>query len=617
MMARILFYLYNSHLIRVDSFKEFISLCFHGLMFDTSAILYLNGLFLLFCFLPITINSTKKYQRFLFYLYFSTNLLGYFINFFDFIYYRYTFSRSTLSAWESAENETNKLELLWHFSTTYWHVLALFIFLSYLWIKAYQWISIKPTKPSISKKYFAVSIINLCLMVVVVVAGIRGGDLKESTRPINLVDANRHVSNPSQSALVLNSTFSFIRTIRANNIKKIEYFDQKLVPTLIEPIKQYKNNPKTKPNIVVLILESFAKEYNGSCNKHMGIKDYVSYTPFVDSLANHGLLFSNGYANGYKSIHGMSSVIAGIPSFKDAFTSSPFAQQKIESLVSILKSEGYDTSFFHGAPNGSMGFLGFSNILGYDHYYGKTEFNNDNEYDGIWGIWDEPFFLYMKNILDQKNQPFFATLFSVSSHDPYNVPEKYKNSLPKGKIKVHQPIAYTDQSLKKFFAAAKKTDWYNNTIFVLVADHSNLVYYEEYSKDFNFNTVPILFYSPNKKYIGERTEVAQQIDIYPTLLDMIGYDKPFRSWGRSLIDKKKQSEPFVVRYSSNVYQYFKNNYVLLFDGTNSTGLYDNKDWDLKNNLLQSQPKIVQQLELECKAYLQDYMHRIVDRKLAN
>jgi phosphoglycerol transferase MdoB-like AlkP superfamily enzyme len=617
MVARILFFIYNSHLIKVDSFVELLSLCYRGIMFDTSAILYVNGLFVVLNFLPLAIHSTRKFQKFLFYLYFSTNFIGYFINFIDFIYYRYTYSRSTLALWESVENETNKLLLLTHFVLIYWHVLLLYIFLCFIWLKAYQWIKVRSIKQKFNVKYVFLSLIGLIFIVIISVAGIRGGDLRESTRPINLVDANRYVSNPSQSALVLNSTFSFLRTIRANNIKKVDFIDEKLIPKLIQPIKQYNNNPKTKPNIVIFILESFSKEYNGSCNKYMKIKDYVSYTPFVDSLANHGLLFYNAYSNGYKSIHGMSSVLSGIPSFKDAFTSSPFAQQKIESLVSVLKNEGYDTSFFHGAPNGSMGFLGYSNILGFDHYYGKTEFNNDKEYDGIWGIWDEPFFLFMKQTLDKKEKPFFATLFSVSSHDPYNVPEKYKSSLPKGKIPVHQPIAYTDQSLKKFFEAAKKTNWYNNTIFVFVADHSNLIYYQEYAKELNFNAIPILFYLPNKKYVGEKADLAQQIDIYPTLLDMIGYEKPFRSWGRSLVDKNKKIEPFVIRYSANVYQYMKNGFVLTFDGIKTVGLFKSSDWELKDNVLTKYSIIAKQMELECKAYLQDYMQKIVDRKLGN
>ena len=357
-------------------------------------------------------------------------------------------------------------------------------------------------------------------------------------------------------------------------------------------------------------------EYISSFNAAMKIPNYKGYSPFVDSLAQHSLIFTNGYANGYKSIHGMSSVIAGIPSFKDAFTSSPYPKQKIESLVSVLKSEGYETSFFHGAPNGSMGFLGFGNILGYDHYYGKNEYNNDADFDGSWGIWDEPFFQYFNKTLSKKKTPFMATLFSVSSHEPYILPEKYEGKFPKGDNVMHQCIGYTDYSLKQFFKSAKKQSWYSNTIFVLVADHDNLIYYDAYYKDQNFHTVPILFFSPNEKHVGVNNDWAQQIDIYPTLLDMMGYDKPFRSWGRSLISKDKVT-PFVMRYSSDYYQMMSGNYVCTFDGEKAVGFYAKEDKDLKNNLITKRNAEMNLLETRCKAFLQDYMNRIIDRKLTS
>jgi phosphoglycerol transferase MdoB-like AlkP superfamily enzyme len=312
----------------------------------------------------------------------------------------------------------------------------------------------------------------------------------------------------------------------------------------------------------------------------------------------------------------MSSVIAGIPSFKDAFTSSPYPKQKIESLVSVLKSEGYDTSFFHGAPNGSMGFLGFGNILGYDHYYGKNEYNNDADFDGVWGIWDEPFMQYFNKTISKKQQPFMATLFSVSSHEPYIVPDKYQGKFPKGDNPIHQCIGYTDYALKQFFNAAKKEKWYQNTIFVLVADHDNLIFYDDYLKDQNFHTVPILFFSPNKKYVGVNKDWAQQIDIYPTLLDMMGYDKPFRSWGRSLISEKKVP-PFVMRYSSDHYQMMSGNYICTFDGEKAVGFYKKEDKDLKNNLIGQRNAEMNLLEKRCKAFLQDYMDRIIDKKLTS
>ena len=412
----------------------------------------------------------------------------------------------------------------------------------------------------------------------------------------------------------MNTPFAIIRTWDSNTFKKVNLVSKAKVDSLLLPIKHYQNNPPTKPNIVIFIIESFAREYIGAFNKGTKITDFVSYTPFVDSLAQHSLIFTNAFANGYKSIHGVSSVIAGIPSFKDAFTSSPYPKQKIESLVSTLKSEGYDTSFFHGAPNGSMGFLGFGNILGYDHYYGKIEFNNDAEFDGVWGIWDEPFFQYLNNTLTQKKQPFMATLFSVSSHEPYKVPDKYEGKFPKGKVDIHQCIGYTDYSLKKFFAAAKKQTWYNNTIFVIVADHGNTIAYEEYKKEFNKNTVPILFFSPNEKYVGVNNDWAQQIDIYPTLLDMIGYQKPFRSWGRSLINEK-QVPPFVVKYSSNMYQFMCGNYICTFDGKKAVGFYAPNDKAMEHNLISKRNEEMNMIELRCKAFIQDYMERIIDKLL--
>ena len=455
MIARILFYTYNSGLIKVDGVWEFISLAFHGLAFDTTTILYTNALFIVFSVIPVLKNTSKGYQKFLFYLYFTTNLLMYATNFIDFIYYRYTFSRSTRASLDTLENESNKGLLLWNFLTNYWHVFLLFFVAAFVWIQLYKRYKINAIKEKSSVKYYGTSVVGFLLIAVLCIGGIRG-DFKKSTRPINILDASRYVKNSGQADIVLNTPFAIIRTWNTNSFKKINLLSKAEVDTLLHPIKQYSINPSTKPNIVIFILESFGREYSGAFNKNTTIPNFVSYTPFVDLLANHSLIFTNAYANGWKSIHGMSSVISGIPSFKDAFTSSPYPKQKIESLVSTLKSIGYDTSFFHGAPNGSMGFLGFGNILGYDHYYGKTEYNKDEDFDGVWGIWDEPFFQFFSKTLTTKKQPFMATLFSVSSHEPYVIPQKYKNRFKEGKVAIHKNAEYTDFAIKRFFDEAKK-----------------------------------------------------------------------------------------------------------------------------------------------------------------
>lgn len=615
-IARILFYLYNIDFLKVDSVSDLLSLCYYGLAFDTTAILYTNLLFILFSIVPFFKNTNIGYQKFMFYFYFVTNLLVYVTNYIDFIYYKYTLARSTIVALDVIKHETNKKVLFFSFLVDYWHVSILFILFSTLWVYLYKKVEVKFSMPTNKLHYFGFSIIGFLIIITLTIGGIRGGDFKKSTRPINLLDASRHVKNIVHSDIVLNTPFAIFRTLFIKGFKKTNFVgvNQQVILDKIQPTKHYQNNPAIKPNVVVMILESYGREYIGAFNKKSNIPNYKSHAPFLDSLSQHSMIYTNAFANGRQSIHGMSSILAGIPAFKDAFTSSPYPKQKIESLVSTLESEGYNTSFFHGAANGSMGFLAFSNILGIDKYYGRTEFNDDSQFDKFWGIWDEPFLQFMKKTLDKTKTPFFSTVFTVSSHEPYIIPEKYKNRFLEGDIQMHKCVEYTDYSLKRFFDEAKKQPWFSNTIFVLVADHSNQVFYNEYSKPINRFAVPIIIYKPNSKYVGVDDDLAQQIDIYPTILDMIGYKKPFRSWGRSLFDKKS-STPFVVNSTGISHNFMKGNYICTFDGTHATGFYDKNDKALKINLISKRTPEMDDLELCCKAFIQDYMDRIIDQKL--
>ncbi|KIA83802.1 sulfatase [Kaistella solincola] len=616
-IARLLFWFFNKNLIPVDSFSEYLNIAYRGFSFDTTAILYVNSLFILLSLIPILINSRKPYQKFLFYLYFITNGIAYSLNFGDFIYYKFSQARLTSAAFKVAQNENNVGEIFLTSFAEHPFVIIWFVVLTAFWIYLYKRVKIAEIRPKKLVPYFLFSILTLCVAALLVVGGIRG-DFRHSTRPINLVDANRHVTKPVHANVVLNSVFSFFRTLTTNNFKEVHFVDEKFIGENIKPYKYYpRENVEPKPNVVIFILESFGKEYSGAFNKNSGIKNFESYTPFFDSLATQSLIATNAFANGRQSIHGMSSVLAGIPSLKDAFTSSPYSNQKIQSLVSVANEMGYDTSFFHGAPNGSMGFLGFGNILGFKHYYGKTEFNNDQEFDGIWGIWDEPFFQFFAQTLNQKKSPFFATLFSVSSHHPFKVPTKYVGKFKKGPLEIHEPIGYTDFALKKFFETAEKMPWYNNTIFVFVADHTNQVGYPEYEKAMNRFAIPIMFYSPNSKYNlqGEITEPTQQMDIYPTLVDLMGYNKKIRSWGRSLVSEKKE-DYLIVNSDSINEQMIIGNYIYLFNGEEVTGIYAIDDKALKNNLIR-QPLNTEMQKgiLLTKAWYQDYMDRVINRKL--
>ena len=616
-IARLLFWFFNKNLIPVDSVSEYLNLAYHGIAFDTTAILYVNSLFILLSIIPIVVNTKKAYQKFLFYLYFITNGISYGMNFGDFVYFKFSQARLTTAAMNVAQHESNVGKVFLLSIVEHPFVIVWFVILMALWIFLYKKVKVQLKKPVKLIPYFIFSFLTLCLTALIVVGGIRG-DFRHSTRPINLVDANRHVTKPVQANVVLNSVFSFFRTMNTNNFQEVHFVDEKFINENIHPYKLYtREKVEPKPNVVIFILESFGKEYSGAFNKDTKIKDFVSYTPFFDSLAAKSLIATNAFANGRQSIHGMSSILAGIPTLKDAFTSSPYSNQNIQSIVSVSNEMGYDTSFFHGAPNGSMGFLGFGNILGFKHYYGKTEFNNDAEFDGIWGIWDEPFFQYFAKTLNQKKNPFMATMFSVSSHHPFKVPEKYQGKFKKGPLEIHEPIGYTDYALKKFFKTAEKMPWFDNTIFVFVADHTNQVGYPEYEKSMNRFAVPILFYSPNPKYQlqGEITEPAQQMDIYPTLADLMGYNKKIRSWGRSFVTEKKEDYMIINSDSINE-QFMIGNYIYLFNGKEVTGIYTIEDKGLEKNLLNKikNPEIENGILLS-KAWYQDYMNRVINRKL--
>ena len=612
-IARVLFYIYNDHIIIVESFEEFFKLCLIGLTFDTSAILYTNALFILISLLPIKNNSSISFQKGMFFLYFSTNIIAYSTNFFDFIYYEFSQSRLTTTVFDIVENETNKMDLMGSFIIDYWHVFVLFFVLVFAWIYLYKKIEFKVSSHLNKYNYYGYSIIWFLFIVFVCVIGMRGG-IGNATRPINMVDANRFVKKGSHADLVLNSPFCMIRTYKKNFFQKKNFLTNSEKNRIINPIKKFNDSIISRPNIVLIVMESFGREYIGSFNKDKAIDNYISYTPFLDSLSQHSKIFPNSFANGRQSIEALPSILASLPSFRIPFTSSPYANQEIQSLVSVFNSLDYSTSFFHGAPNGSMGFLGLSNILGFDNYFGKNEFNNNSLYDGYWGIWDEPFLQFMKTKIDKFEEPFFTTFFSLTSHEPFKVPLEYKDVFPVGNVQMHEVIGYSDNALREFFNSSKNEPWFKNTLFVITADHTNQFWYPFYSAGINRFAIPIIFYHPNNSFVGVNNKLAQQLDIFPSIIDLIGYDKPINAWGRSLFTENLD-KPFSIHFSGTVYRFSMNQFTLVFDGDNVIGVYNIDDYALNKNLINDDQIDYSFEEQYLKAFFQDYMERVIDGKL--
>jgi len=297
------------------------------------------------------------------------------------------------------------------------------------------------------------------------------------------------------------------------------------------------------------------------------------------------------------------------------FITSQYASGKFNSLASLLKTEGYNTSFFHGGKNGTMGFDAFCRSAGFDSYYGKNEYPNQADFDGHWGIWDEPYLQYIANTLNTTPQPFMSAVFTLSSHHPYKVPDKYKNKFRKGPLEIQEPIMYTDYALKKFFEKASTMPWFENTIFVITADHTSEAWQPFYKNRVGQYAIPIIFYEPQSNQSGHQGIIAQQTDIMPTILDMLHYPKPFVAFGGSLL---RNNEPrFSLSYLNGNYQLIQDGYSWQTDHTISNALYNFKnDSLLTNDLYKSDKNTAAEKDLLLKAIIQQYNNRLIENKLS-
>jgi phosphoglycerol transferase MdoB-like AlkP superfamily enzyme len=468
-----------------------------------------------------------------------------------------------------------------------------------------------------SWRYYAGHALVLAFFVYFTIIGIRGG-FGAYTRPITLSNANEYVNKGNEAAIVLNTPFCIYRTIGKKVYKDPKYFNSiEEAAAVCSPIRQFqKSGEMNKMNVVVMILESFGKENFGFFNKHLDGGTYKGYTPFLDSLMGEGLTFKYSYSNGRKSIDGMPSVLSSIPMFIEPFILTPYSTNSISSIADVLCEEGYYTAFFHSAPNGSMGFQAYAKAAGFQDYFGMTEYGNDKDFDGTWGIWDEEFLQFYAKKMNEFRKPFATSIFTVSSHHPFNVPERYKDKFPKGDRPIHQCIGYSDNALRLFFKTMSQYDWFENTLFVITADHTNQISHEEYHTDANIYAVPVLFYHPGSNLKGFKEDVlAQQIDIMPSVLSYLNYGKPFFSFGDDVIygaDKDK----YVINYSNQIYQLYQGDWLLQFDGVKTKALYRFKeDVMLKNNLKDSNPDVVKKMETIVKANIQQYIHRMLNDEL--
>ncbi|MEI6060456.1 MAG: sulfatase-like hydrolase/transferase [Bacteroidota bacterium] len=616
-LSRLLLYFFHPSLFPGIIPSKLLYYIFTGMRFDIPAILYANALYIFLLAIPFRFRRRRTFSIIANSIFYISNIVLFIPNFADSAYYPFTLKRMTADIFKYIGTGDDTANMMPQFIRDYWYLLFLLLTAVFLLVFISRRISIS-SRYVMQKHlhYYLSQSLAMLLIFAVFTIGARGG---LQLKPVGILSASEYAP-AEETAVVLNSAFTLMRSSGQKGIPRVSYYsDEKELNSIFNPQKNYaisdslgKGVAMQKKNVFIIILESFSAEHIGVLTHQKG-NTKSDFTPFLDSLAEKSLVFE-GFANGKRSIEGIPAVLASLPTWMtEDFITSQYSSDKFNSLASILKTEGYNTSFFHGGKNGTMGFDAFCRSAGFDNYYGKNEYPDQSDFDGNWGISDEPYLQYIANTLNGKTQPFMGAVFTLSSHHPYKVPAKYRNKFRKGPLEIQETIMYTDFALQKFFEKASSMPWFKNTIFVITADHTSEAWQAFYKNRVGQYAIPIIFFEPQSGAVAHTGIIAQQTDIMPTLLDMLHYPKPFIAFGSSLL--RKDEPHFGLSFLNGNYQLIQDNYAWQTDHCNSNALYNFANDSMLTINLYTRNAAANRDKL-LKAVIQQYNNRIIKNKLS-
>lgn len=610
-LCRLSFWAENRQFFDLDG-HEALGVLRGGFVFDMAAISYTNILYLVMVLLPLHWKEMPRWQLASKVVFVVVNWLALVMNLMDAVYYPFVQRRTTASVFTEFAND-NLISIFGIEIVNHWYLtLGAVVLLAALW-----WGCRTPRTSTVPLvRYYLKTTASLILAATAVIFGIRGSFNLE-LRPIHNGVAKEFVRQPANAALVVNTPFSIIRTFGKKSYPDLCYFEDGELESIYNPEHTMDAPRRDRPdNVVILLLESLTSEYS---KRLMPKRQDEGFMPFLDSLMEEGLTFDLSLSNGAKSIDAQASAFASIPMLVESFMSAQAAMNKVDGIGNYLKQLNYETAYFHGACNGSLGIESFVKSCGLDKYYGQTEYANDDDYDGRWGIWDEPFLQFVGRELGHLHEPFCAGVFTLTSHHPFHIPEAYRDTFPESSLPIHKCIRYTDYSLRRFFEYARKQPWFEHTLFAIAGDHRNMIEMPESMNDLANFKVPVFFYHPtDSTWHGHRQGIIQQIDIMPTILHHVGYQGRYFAFGNDLLDE--QAPPIgSIAYVNDLFQLTEEDWLIQFDGEQTTALYHYAlDPFLQANLVADEYARPQRKKMErvLKAYIQQYMFRMNRNRLS-
>lgn len=627
MVMRWLFYYMNIQYFPDVTLGEMIKMSLGGLRFDISALCYINLLCVVLQFIPLKCRHTVKFQRIVKIVFLALNILGIIVNAADIVYFEFGGRRTTWTIFSEFGGESNLGKIFLNSITEYWLVwllgiamIAAVIFLYYNPIKKNR---NKEDYPP-AKLYYPIHTGIFLLAILLCFAGLRGG-LSLKMHPLRQDSAEIYCQRPIEAAIVLNTPFTMITTMHKKGYTTPHFFKPESLDGIFNPVRNTtaRGGEMKKLNVVVFLMESFSREYTGYFNKERDNGKYQGYTPFLDSLLSKSYCFEYSFANGARSVDCMPASFGGIPRYIDPYCYYIYSNNTLQALPQMLREEGYTTAFFHGAPNTTLGFKAFANSIGFEHYYGMDEYPNKDDFDGTWAIYDEPYLQYFADqtkSIARSSKPFFLTVFTASSHEPFPIPDKYKSTFTRGEIPMHKSISYSDHAIKQYFEKVKNEPWFKNTIFVFTADHCGVAHRDDYNNDMGRFLIPIFFYTPGGQLPAkcDSTRLMQQTDITPSVLGLLNYQKPYFSFGKDVFDQSDNYVNYVFNDRNGTSMYYLDELMIEYRDNKLIGIYEfRNDFSLKRNLIDKKGDFKQLpfMEQQMRAILQQYITRMKEDRL--
>ena len=613
--SRWLLFLFNTDNFPNLSLGEQFRLFFVGMRFDIWTLIIANLPFLILYGIPLEFKYNKVYRQIVDILFVITNTLSITLNLIDVIYYRYIDKRMTSELFGFAQHtDDNQGGLIKQFLIDFWFMVVIFAVFLFLIIVLTRKTKVKPVEIKNRKLWYFTRTLIFLAIVAASIIGLRGG---LQNKPISIITAANYTKTQN-IPLVLNTPFTIGRGSSGEVLKPLHFYDDDELEQLYSPIHNNlivnrfidKNVPGY--NILIIILESHGQEMVKFYNQ----RRETTITPFLDSLLSQSLVF-DGMANGRQSIEALTSILSGLPSMmsKD-YVESRYAANRLDGIGSILKQHGYSTAFFHGGNNGTMNFNASAISAGFDSYFGRDEYGNDDDYDGTWGISDMPFLQFTADKVNEMEKPFAAGVFTLSSHHPFKLPKGYELPESDYKTDFEKTMRYTDDAMRHFFETISNYSWFDSTIFVIVGDHVNPEHrFDSYLNGYGQYQIVTAFYAPSVIKPLNTNILAQQTDIGISLLAALGYNDTVFSFGRNVFDSLQ--EPCFTSYLNNIYEYSDGRYMLQSDGQNITSVFDIKeDPCLTDNLYQEgNDDVWDELNSKFRMLLQQYTNRMINNKL--